>query len=71
MSNHKETDRFRQATREQLIESGPYSHVLVNTDYADRLQQELGCDDPVLAQRLGMKHLSIVDGLDDDFVIIP
>ena len=67
----KEISRFKSAVREHFIESGSCSHIFMNYSYADILKKELNCTDAQFAKRLEMKHLSIVDGLEKDFVIIP
>lgn len=67
----KEISRFQSAIREHFIESGSYSHIFMNYSYADVLKNELNCSDSQFAKCLDMKNLSIVDGLEKDFVIIP
>lgn len=66
-----EIDLFQSAIRNHLIDSGQYSHVLINLPYAEVLKKELNCIEPQFAKCLDMKDLSIVDGLEKDFVIIP
>ena len=70
MSN-REIDNLRSAVRWHLTKYGSYSHVLINMYYADILQKELNCTEPQVAKCLDMKNLSIVDGLEKDFAIIP
>lgn len=64
-------DSLQAAVRQHLVESGPYSHLLINLSYADVLKEKLNCNESEFAKRLEMKNLSIVDGLEKDFVIIP
>jgi hypothetical protein len=66
-----EISRFKSAVREHFIESGSYSHIFMNYSYADVLKNELKCSDAQLTALLDLKDLAIVDGLEEDFVIIP
>lgn len=67
----KEFSRFQSAIREYFIESGSYSRIFMNYSYADILKDELKCSDAQLTALLDIKDLAIVDGLNEDFVIVP
>lgn len=66
----KEFKRFKSAVRQHYIECGPYRHIFMNYSYADILKKELRCSDSQFPVRLGVKDLAIVDGINEDFVIV-